>query len=128
MLIPYWKVEEQPNIMPKRGDDKKCSCCCEECTTVELCVSKDTEPPDSATISGKGTRVLEPVRRVRFTRAALRQETSEKMHFSLGKIKVKILHQRNHHAMKFEDRSPGETVETRAMCPRRCVGTCQENL
>ena len=37
------------------------------------CVSQDAEPPDSTTISRKGTKVLEPIRRVRFTRAALRQ-------------------------------------------------------
>ena len=37
------------------------------------CVSQDTEPPESAAISSKGTRVLEPIRRVRFTRAAFRQ-------------------------------------------------------
>ena len=34
------------------------------------CVSQDTEPPDSITISRKGKRVLEPNRRVRFTRGA----------------------------------------------------------
>ena len=36
-------------------------------------VSQDTEPPDSATISGKGPKVLGPIRRVRFTQSTLRQ-------------------------------------------------------
>ena len=40
---------------------------------VYVSVSQDTEPPDSATISRKGAKVFEPFRRVRFTRAALRQ-------------------------------------------------------
>ena len=37
------------------------------------CVSQETEPPESSQIVRKGTHVLEPIRRVRFTKAALRQ-------------------------------------------------------
>ena len=75
------------------------------------CVSQDTEPPESATISRKGTKVLGPIRRVRFTMAALRQANiREKKGTSLGKIQVKIPHQRSPYALKFEDRSPGETA------------------
>ena len=66
-----------------------------------------TEPPDSVTISWKGPKVLGPVRRVRFTRAALRQANiREHKGPSLGKVQVKIPHQRSPYAMKFEDRSP----------------------
>ena len=91
------------------------------------CVSQDTEPPDSTTSSRKGTRVLEPIRRVRFTRAALRQANiREKQGPSLGKIQVKIPHQRSPHAMKIENRSPGETArqercaaEMRGKLPRK---------
>ena len=55
--------------------------------------------------------MLEPIRRVRFTKAALRQANiREKEGLSLGKIQVKIPHQRSPYAMKFEDRSPRETA------------------
>ena len=82
------------------------------------CVSQDTEPPDSATISGKGTRTLRPVRRVRFTRAALRQANiRENKGSSLGKIQVKIPHQRSPCALKFEDRSP-EEIARQERCAR----------
>ena len=75
------------------------------------CASQDTELPDSTTISRNGKRVLEPIRRVRFTRAALRDANiREKKRPSLGKIKVKIPHQRSPYAMKIEDRSTGETA------------------
>ena len=37
------------------------------------CVSQDMELPESAAISRKDTKVLGPIRRVRFTRTALRQ-------------------------------------------------------
>ena len=72
---------------------------------------RTTEPPDSATIFRKGTGVLELIRRVRFTRAALRQANiREKEGPSLGKIQVSIPHQRCPYAMKFEDRSPEGTA------------------
>ena len=75
------------------------------------CVSQDTEPPESATISRKGTKVLGPIRRVRFTRAGWRQaKIREKEGPSLVKIKVKIPHQRSPYAMKVEDRSPEATA------------------
>ena len=68
---------------PKKGDDKNAVAIVksaqgtnkhrETCGTRQLsCVSQDAEP-DSATISRKGKRVLETIRRVRFMRAALRQ-------------------------------------------------------
>ena len=82
------------------------------------CVSQDIEPPESAAISRKGTKVLGPIRRVRFTKAALRQANiPENKGPSLGKIQVKIPHQRSPHAKKFEDRSPGET-ERQERCAR----------
>ena len=92
------------------------------------CALKDTEPPESSLILRKGTKVLEPIRRVRFTRAALRQANiRENKSPSLGKIQVKISHQRSHHATKFEDRSQ-EEIERQELRPRRRVETCQEYL
>ena len=82
------------------------------------CVSQDTEPPDSATISGKGTKVLEPIRRIRFTRAALRQaKIRENKGPSLGKIQGTFPHQRSPYAVKFEDRSQ-EEIERQERCAR----------
>ena len=78
-------------------------------------------PPDYTTICRKGKRMLEPVRRVRFTRVALRQANiREKEGPSLGKIQVKIPHQRSPYAMR--------DCKTGAMRLRRCAGTCEEHL
>ena len=75
------------------------------------CVSHDAEPPESAAISRKGTKVLRPIRRVRFSQSTPRQANiREKKGPSFGKIQVKIPHQRSPYALKFEDRSPMETV------------------
>ena len=75
------------------------------------CVSQNTEPPESAVISRKGIKVLGPIRRVRFPRAALRQANiRENKGPSLGKVQVKVPHQRSPYAMNFEDRSRGETA------------------
>ena len=71
-LFPHWKVEEQPNKKPKKVDDKSAVAIVKRVRQL-ICVSQDAEPPQSAAISGKGTKVLGPIRRVRFTNAALRQ-------------------------------------------------------
>ena len=93
------------------------------------CVLQDAEPPESVTNSRKSTKVLGPIRRVRFTRAALRQANiRESTGPSLNKIQVKSPHQGSPYAVKFEDRSQEETEKTRAMRPRRRVETCQEYL
>ena len=72
------------------------------------CVSQDSELPESAAISRKGTKVVGPIRRVRFTKAALLQANiRENKGLSLNKIQVKIPHQQRPYAVKSEDRSPG---------------------
>ena len=87
----------------------------------EACVSQDAEPPESVSILRKGTKVLGPIRRVRFTNATQRHANiRENKGPSLGKIQVKVPHRRSPYAMKFED--------TGAMCPRRRVETGQEHL
>ena len=74
------------------------------------CALQDTEPLESSSILRKSTKVLGPIRRVRFTRAALRQANiRENKGPSRGKMQVKLLHQRSPYAMKFEDRSQEET-------------------
>ena len=55
--------------------------------------------------------MLEPIRRVRFTRAALRHANiRESEGPSLAKVQVTIPHQRSPYAVKFEDSSPEETA------------------
>ena len=68
----HWKVEEQPNKLPKKDEDKNAVAIVKSVRQLG-CVPQDTAPTDCATISRKGTSVLEPTRRGRFTRAALRQ-------------------------------------------------------
>ena len=70
--FPHWKVEEQSNKKPKKDDDKSAVAIVKSVRQLS-CASQDTEPPGSATMSRKGRKVLGPIRRVRFTRAALRQ-------------------------------------------------------
>ena len=54
-------------------------------------------------------RVLEPIRRVRLARTVLRHANiRENRSPSLGKIRVKLPHQRSPLAEKFEDRSQEE--------------------
>ena len=115
--FPHWNVEEQPNKKPKKGNDKSAVAIVNGVRQLS-CVSQDTEPPDSVAISRMGTKVLEPTRRVRFTRAALRQANiREKEGPSLGQIQVKIPHHRRPNAVKFEDSSQAET-DRRERCAR----------
>ena len=77
---------------------------------------------DSWVVSGKpwGIRVLGSIRRVRFTQSTLRQASiRENKGPSLGKVQVKIPHQRSPYAFFFffENRSPEET-ERQERCAR----------
>ena len=75
------------------------------------CVSQDVEPAESSTIIRKDPKILGPIRRVRFTRAALRQANiRENKDPSLNKMQVKLPHQGSPYAVKFEDRSQEETA------------------
>ena len=56
--FPHWKVEEQPNKKPKKGD--KSAVAFVKSVRQLSCVSQDTEPPNSETISRKGTKLLGP--------------------------------------------------------------------
>ena len=92
------------------------------------CVSQDVEPPESAAMSRKGTKVLGPLRRVRQTRAALRQANiRENKGPSLNKIQVKHPHQRSPYAVKFEDQSHEET-ERQERCAAETRGDLAKNI
>ena len=106
--FPHWKVEEQPKKKPKKCD-KSAVAILKDVRQLG-CVLQDTERPESSMILWKGAKVLGPIRRIRFTRAALRQQNiRENKGPSLNKIQVKVPHQRNPCPMKFEDRSQEET-------------------
>ena len=74
--------------------------------------------------SGKGTKVLGPTRRVRFTRATLRQANIRENEgpSSLGKIQVKLPHQRSPYAMEFEDRSQERRLKDKNDVPAETLG------
>ena len=97
MLIP---ALEGSNKKPKKGHDK---------SAVAI-----IEPPESVTISWKGTKVLGPVRRVRFTRSTLRQANIREKVRRLVKYKSFLIGEGLY--VKFEDRSPEETARQ-----ERCV-------
>ena len=54
----HWKVEEQPNKKPKKNEGQIAGAIVKSVPQL-ICVSQDTEPPDPATFSRKGTRVLD---------------------------------------------------------------------
>ena len=64
--FPHWRVEEQPNKMPKKGGDKSAVAIARSVRQLS-CVSQDTEPPESTTISKNGTEVLERSPYIRLT-------------------------------------------------------------
>ena len=73
-------------------------------------------------------KVLETIQRVRSTKSTLRQASfREKKGPSLGKINVKVPHQRSPHSMKFEDRSHGET-ERQQRCARSKAWNLAKNI
>ena len=73
------------------------------------CVSQDSDAFVSQGRKSRGNpmqKVLEPIQRVRFTKSTpCHASIREKKGPSLGKVNVKVLHQRSPYAMKFEDRS-----------------------
>ena len=73
-------------------------------------------------------KVLEPIRRIRFTESTLRQAiVREKKGPSLGKMSVKVPHQRRPYAMKVEDRSHEET-ERQQRCARSKAWNLAKNI
>ena len=73
-------------------------------------------------------KVLGLIQRVRFTKSTLRQASiREKKGPLLGKMNVKVPHQRSPHAMKFEDRSHEET-ERQQRCARSKAWNLAKNI
>ena len=125
--FPHRKVEEQPNKRPKKGGDKSAAAIAKDVRQL-CCVLQDVEPPESSAISRKGTKVLWPGRRVRLTRAALRQASiRESKGPSLNQIQVKLPPPRSPYAVKFEDR-PQEDTERQERCARGDVWRLANNI
>ena len=94
-------VEEQPNKRPKKGGDNSAVAIVTDVRQLG-CVSQDVEPPESSAILRKAKKFLGSIRRVRLTKAAQRHaSTQDNKGPWLGKIQVKIPHQRSPYAMKF---------------------------
>ena len=73
-------------------------------------------------------KVLEPIQRIRFTESTLRHASiQEKKGPSLGKIQVKLQHQRSPYATKFEDMSHEET-ERQQRCARSKAWNLAKNI
>ena len=122
--VPHWKVEEQPNKRPKKGGDKSAVATVKDVRQLG-CASQDVEPPESSTITRKGTKILGPIRRVRFSRAVLRPgNIRESKGPSLNEIQVKLPHQRSPYAVKFEDRSQ----EDKSDAPAEMRGDLPRNI
>ena len=98
-----------------------------------VCASQDS---DALVSQGRKSRwnamqkVMEPIQRVRLTKPSELRQASirEKKGPSLGKMNVKVPHQRSPYAMKFEDRSHEETETTAAMCPKQGLESWQKHI
>ena len=105
--FPRWRVEEQTNKRPKKGDDKSAVAFVKDVRQLGCVFFLDTESPEFA-----------------LRQANMRENKGP----SLNKIQVKSSHQRSPYTVKFEDRSQEGDRKTRAMPPRRRAETCQEYL
>ena len=81
------------------------------------CASHDVEPPDSATISGKGTKMTNSTSTIHKSYVASKQTSKKAKDPSLKKMQVKSSHQCSTYAVKFEDRSP-EQIARQERCAR----------
>ena len=105
-LFPHYKVDEQPSkkskksFNPQKRTKGREGCCsyCENCTTVGLCFARLRAIRTSESVKYRGNprhEVWRSIRRVRFTQSSPRQASiRENNGPSLGKIQVKIPHQR----------------------------------
>ena len=136
-LFPHYKVDEQPkkiekSTFHKRGesDDKNAVTIVKSVSQLG-CVSQDSDALVSQGRKSRGNpmqKVLEPIQRVRITKSALRHASiRDKKGPSLGKIIVKVPHQRSPYAMKFEGRSHEET-ERQQRCARSKAWKIAKNI
>ena len=95
------------------------------------CVSQDSDAHVSQDRKTRGNpmqKVLEPIQKERFTKSTLRHASiREKKGPSLGKLNVKVPHQRSPYAMKFEDKSHEET-ERQQRCARSKAWNLAKNI
>ena len=126
-LFPQYKVDEQPNIRPKKGyfpkgresEDKGAVAIVKSVSQLG-CVLQDSNALDSQGTKGfRGNpmqKVLNAIQRVRFTKSTIRHASiRDKKGPSLGRIQVKPRHQQSPYATRFEDR-PHEETERQERC------------
>ena len=125
------KSQRKGTIRKKRESEDKNAVAIVKSVSHLGCVSQDS---DALVSQGRKSRrnpmhkVLEPIQRVRFTKSAPRHASiPEKKGPSLGKINVKVPHQRSPHAMKFEDPSHEET-ERQQRCARSKARNFAKNI
>ena len=102
MLVrTHRQVEGQPCKKPKKDGDKSAVAILKNVRQLGF-VFLDTEPPESLPFLRKRTNVLVSIRRVRFTEASQRHaHIRDNKGPSVGKIQVKVPHQRSPYALKF---------------------------
>ena len=120
--------KSRKKLLPKKKRKRRQECCghCEKCITLGLCITRFMHSFLKVESLGE-TRCRKSwnrIQRVRLSKSTLRHASiREKKGPSLGKINVKVPHQRSLHAMKFEDRSRGETERQ-----QRCAWSKAWNL
>ena len=113
------QVEEQLSKRSKKNRDKSAVATLR--STRQLgCVFQDMEPPKSSSILRKSSKILKPIRCVRFTKAVVRHANIRDQNSSLGMICPGDPHQLNSKAPIFEDRSQEET-EGQERCAREAA-------
>ena len=112
-------------LFPQKKRKRRQKCCgyCENCTTIGLRLARLGNIGFSTRENSPGetrSKVLGPIRRVRFPQSTLRQASiRENKGPLLGKIQVKLPHQRSLYAMKFEDRAEEETARQQRCAQRK---------
>ena len=105
----HQQVEGQPDKTPRKNGDNSAVVLLKNSRLLG-CVFQDTEPPKSSSILQKGTQILKPTRKVKFSPNALRHiKIREKKGRSLGVIQRIIPHERSPYTPKFEDMLQEET-------------------
>ena len=125
--LAHRQVEGQPSKKPKMDGDKRTVAMLKDVRQLG-CVFRDTEPPESLPILRRSTKVLEPIRRVQFSKS---HTTSRKHSSKQRSIAWSDSNQKSSSAQsvppKFEDRSQ-EEIERQEQCVRGDAWRLAKNL
>ena len=102
------RLTKQPSKRSKKNGDKSAVAMLKN--TRQLgCMFQEMEPPKSSSILRKSSDILQPIQRVKFTKATASHANIRDQSPSLGMICPGDPHQRNPNAPNFEDPSQEET-------------------